>query len=123
MPTTITRRLLAASFIGFLSCVCASAQRFDDILGKWSMTSDTDEQPVKWSMRVSGTASKPVAMLSTEEGEQPARDVAYSKGTLTFKVTYEGQEYTIDLKYMDGKLDGSWNGNGNSGKTTGTKGS
>ena len=37
------------------------------------------------------------------------------------RVPYHGDQYDIDLKLADGKLEGTWAGNGDSGKTKGQR--
>jgi hypothetical protein len=37
------------------------------------------------------------------------------------RAPYKGEEYDIDLKLVDGKLVGTWSGNGDSGETKGEK--
>ena len=61
------------------------------------------------------------AVLGTGEGTPTVKDFTYSNGLLKFKVPYEGEYYDIELKANGEKLDGKWSGNGNSGKTSGTK--
>lgn len=115
--------MFASSVIASIACVSLYGQALKDFTGKWSMVSETDSEPVKWTLTVSGTADKPLVTLSTGEGQQPARDPKFHDGTLTFNVEYQGDEYTIALKYVDGRLDGTWSGSGNSGKTYGNKAS
>lgn len=121
MPQAMTRRLLTISLFAALLAGTVEAQDFTQFTGKWNMTSETNSDPVRWTMTVSGTSAKPEAMLSTEEGGQAAADVSYESGTLSFKVSYQGGDYTIELRYVNGKLDGTWRGAGESGKTTGVK--
>lgn len=119
--TQLSRRTFSFSFVGAIACVPVFAQGLQPMLGKWKMTSETDSEPVEWTLTVSGSAEKPVATLSTEQGEQSARDTKFQGGTLSFKVEYQGSDYIISLKYADGRLDGSWNGDGNSGRTHGNR--
>ena len=46
----------------------------------------------------------------------------YSDGLIKFKAPYGGEEYEIELKVTpENKLEGTYSGGGNSGKTTGIK--
>jgi hypothetical protein len=87
------------------------------------MTSETDGDPVTWTLVLKGTTEKPQAFLAVGEGEQPAQDVTYAGGVLKFKAPYQGQLYDVELKQAGSKIEGTWSGGGQSGKTTGVKAS
>jgi len=86
------------------------------------MTSETDGDPVKWTLVISSAAdSKISAVLATDGGELPAKDFTYEGGVIKFKAPYNGEDYEIELKQDGEKLVGKWSGSGNSGATFGTK--
>jgi len=112
-----------------LLCVCVSltaitvlAQDYKPLLGKWAMTSETDGDPVNWTLSLKDADGKLAASLVAGDNEMPAKEFSYTDGVLKFKVPYQGEDYDIELK-ADGpnKLTGTWSGGGNSGKTTGVK--
>ena len=91
-------------------------------LGQWSMTSETDDEPVRWTLNIKGIEGKPDIYLSNKQGEQQVvKDASFVDGTLKFKAPYGDYEYDIELRMAGEKLSGTWNGNGNSGKTSGLK--
>ncbi|HWF48199.1 MAG TPA: hypothetical protein VG168_14415 [Bryobacteraceae bacterium] len=98
-------------------------QDYKPLIGKWSMISETNGgDPVNWTLVLKDSDGKLTALLATDQGEQPAKDFTYASGVLKFKAPYQGNYYDIELKAMpDNKLEGTWSGDGDSGKTTGTK--
>jgi hypothetical protein len=111
------RLLLALVILAF----SLSAQSdYKSFVGKWNMTSETDGDPVHWTLVLKDTDGKLTASLVAGDNEMPATSFSYSEGVLKFKVPYEGEEYDIELK-ADGpdKLKGTWNGGGNSGGNSG----
>jgi hypothetical protein len=85
------------------------------------MTSETDGDPVNWTLLLKDTDGKLTASMVSGENEIPVKSFSYTDGVLKFKVPYEGQDYDIELKAVAEKLAGTWSGDGNSGRTTGTK--
>jgi hypothetical protein len=104
-----------------MAVVSMLAQDYKDLVGKWSMTSETNEDPVKWVLVLKEADGKLAATLASEQGELPIKDVNYTDGVLKFKAPYHDVEYDIELKLMADKLVGTWSGDGNSGKTSGVK--
>jgi hypothetical protein len=105
-----------------LALTLSAQSDYKSFVGKWNMTSETDGDPVHWTLVLKDADGKLTASLVAGENEMPATNFSYAEGVLKFKVPYEGEEYNIELK-ADGpdKLKGTWNGDGNSGVTTGTK--
>jgi hypothetical protein len=121
MVQQISRRLFALSLAAMVLVVSAPAQDYKPLIGKWNMTSETNEDPVQWSLTLKETEGKLTASLDTGEGEHPAKDLSYADGILKFKAPYQDVDYDIELKAAADKLSGTWSGGGNSGKTSGTK--
>lgn len=113
--------MLAAAFL--LSAQSNAKAGNHDLVGKWKMTSiSPDGNPIPWSLNIKETDGKLAATLDTEnQGEVPARDFTVSAEKIHLKAPYEGEDYDIDLKLANGKLTGTWSGNGDSGKTTGER--
>ena len=108
----------------FVTCTVifsALGQDYKPLVGKWDMTSETNDDPVKWTLVLKETDGKLTAILASDGGEQPAKDFSYADGVIKFKAPYQGEDYDIELKAVSGKLDGTWSGGGNSGKTSGIK--
>jgi len=120
-PIKKLRSFLALCLLASLAIVSLLAQNYKPLLGKWTMTSETEGDAVVWSLLLKETDGKLPGSLIAGNDEMPAKDFSYTEGVLKFKVPYDGQEYDIELKADGAKLAGAWSGNGASGKTTGTK--
>jgi hypothetical protein len=121
MPQKLVQRMVAVFLLTCAVVVSALGQDYKTLIGKWNMTSETSVDPVKWTLVLKESDGKLAAFLATDGGEQPAKDFTYADGVLKFKAPYQGEDYDIELKVTTGKLDGTWSGGGNSGKTSGTK--
>jgi hypothetical protein len=121
MTQGITRRFFVLCLAIMVLAVSAPAQGFKPLIGNWNMTSESQGDPVKWTLILKETDGKLTGDLATEDGKQPAKDLTYADGVLKFKAPYQGADYDIELKATADKLDGTWNGGGDSGKTSGTK--
>ncbi len=121
MAQPFGRRLLLACLAVVLLAVSAHAQDYKSLIGKWSMTSESSGDPVKWTLILKETDGKLTASLETGEGEQSVKDLTFTDGILKFKAPYQDAYYDIELKATADKLDGTWSGDGDSGKTSGTK--
>lgn len=119
------RRLVVISLVTLITSFFLFGQNFKSLVGKWNMTSETNGgDPVTWTLVLKDTDGKPTAFLNTDNGEQPAKDFTYTDGVLKFKAPYQGEDYDIELKITPAnKLEGTWSGGGDSGKTSGTKAS
>jgi hypothetical protein len=115
------QRILAVCLAAFVVTASALAQDYKTLVGKWNMVSESSGDPVKWTLVLKETDGKLAAALTADEGEQPVKDLTYTEGVLKFKVPYQGNYYDIELKATGEKLDGTWSGGGDSGKTSGTK--
>ena len=121
MPSRLLRSLLAFCIATLLMAAFAQAQDHKALAGRWNMTSETDGDPVSWILVLKDADGKLTAVLASEEGEMPAKEMTYEGGVIKFKAPYQGQDYDIELKLVGDRLDGTWSGDGNSGKTRGTK--
>jgi hypothetical protein len=121
MAQRISRRLFALYMAATVLVGSAPGQDYKPLIGKWSMTSESSEDPVKWTLILKDSEGKLTASLDTGEGEQPAKDLTYVDGLLKFKAPYQDVDYDIELKAIADKLTGTWSGGGDSGKTSGTK--
>jgi hypothetical protein len=104
-----------------IAVVCAPGQDYKALIGKWNMTSETGGDPVKWTLVLKEADGKLTGFLATDEEEQAAKDFTYADGVLKFKAPYQGEYYDIELKVAGEKLDGTWTGGGDTGKTSGAK--
>ena len=121
MVCQVFRRTLSLTLISFLLTLALFAQNHDALLGKWKMTSESDNGPVEWALTLKDVDGKLAAFLVTDGAEAPAQNFTYSNGVLKFLAPYGGQDYTIELKSQGEKLEGTWSGGGSEGKTTGVK--
>ena len=80
---------LAAIFLASL----ALAQDNSALIGRWKMTSQTDQDPVMWNLVLKETDGKLTATLASDQGELPVKDFAYEGGVLKFKAPYGGVDY------------------------------
>ena len=115
------QKFLALCVLTFLTASFCLAQDNAALAGKWNMTSETNGDPVHWTLVLKDENGKLTGFLTTDESEQPAKDFKYDASVITFKAPYQGQDYDIRLKLVGDKLDGTWSGGGDSGRTTGTK--
>jgi len=121
MPNKILQRIFTLCLLICLALVSSLAQDYKPLLGKWSMTSETDQDPVKWTLVLKEVDGHLTASIALEDQAQPTKNFNYADGVLKFKVPYQDEEYDIELKVTADKLVGTWSGGGNSGKTAGTK--
>jgi hypothetical protein len=121
MAQKISLRFLALCLGLMVLAVSAHGQDYKPLLGKWNMTSESNGDPVKWTLTLTESEGKLTGSLSAGEGEQPAKDLTFANGVLKFQAPYQGAYYDIVLKATPDKLDGTWDGGGDSGKTYGTK--
>ena len=115
------RLVLAICVVAAVTAVSALAQDYKALVGKWNMTSETNGDPVAWTLVLKESDGQLTAVMGAGEGAQPVKDLRYADGVLKFKVPYQGEYYDIELKANGEKLDGKWSGNGDSGKTSGIK--
>ncbi len=121
MTYTTLRRATAVCLLTCVAVFSLLAQNYKDLVGKWDMTSETEGDPVSWTLILKDTDGKLNAALATQEGEQEAKEFSYQDGVLKFKAPYQDQDYDIELKVTAGKLDGKWIGGGASGRTSGAR--
>jgi hypothetical protein len=107
-----------------LTTAMAHAQEDSAVTGKWRMVSTTpDGNDVHWTLSITYKDGTYSAMLGSGEGETAAKDFKVEGSKIHLRAPYQGEEYDIDLKLVDGKLSGTWSGNGDSGDTKGEKAS
>jgi len=121
MAHKVILRMLAVCMVMAMTTVSALAQDYKTLLGKWNMTSETEGDPVAWTLMLKEADGRLTAVLGTDEGTPAVKDFMYTNGVLKFKVPYQGEYYDIELKANGEKLDGKWSGKGESGKTSGIK--
>ena len=121
MAPKVFQKVLALCVLMVLTASFCLAQGNAALAGKWNMTSESNGDPVHWTLVLKDTNGKLTGFLTTDEAEQPAKEFKYDAGVITFKAPYQGQDYDIQLKLIEDKLDGTWSGGGDSGRTTGTK--
>ena len=121
MAVRVFQKILALCVLTLLTATFCLAQDNAALAGKWNMTSETNGDPVQWTLVLKNENGTLTGFLTTDESEQPAKDFKYEGGVITFKAPYQGQDYDIQLKLVGDKLDGTWSGGGDSGRTTGTK--
>jgi hypothetical protein len=115
-------RVLALGALFLTLVASAMAQDHAGLIGKWNMTSEAgDQPPVKWVLVLKDVDGKLAAFLATPDGDVPAKDSTYVDGVVKFKAPYQGQDYDIELKYVEDKLEGTWSNGTDSGKTNGVK--
>ncbi len=116
-----TQRFLGLSLAVFLFALLVQAQDHSALIGKWNMTSESDNGSVEWTLIIKDDAGKLTGSLATDGPETPAKNFTFTDGVVKFVAPYQGEDYDIELKLQTEKLVGSWSGGGNDGKTTGTK--
>jgi hypothetical protein len=116
------QRIIVFCLLTFVTVCSLLAQDYKSLVGKWNMVSETDGDPVNWTLVLKDNDGKLMAFLATDAGEQQAKDFTYADKVIKFKAPYDGEDYEIELKVTpENKLEGKYSGGGNSGKTTGTK--
>jgi hypothetical protein len=121
MSNKLIQRILTLCALACIALVFSLAQDYKPLLGKWTMTSETDQDAVKWILVLKEADGHLTASVAVEDQEQPTKSFTYADGVLKFKVPYQDEDYDIELKASPDKLVGTWSGGGNSGKTTGVK--
>ena len=121
MAQKISRRIFALCLGLMVLTVSAHAQDYKPLLGKWNMTSESTGDPVNRPEHSQESEGKLTGFLSVGEGEQPAKDLTFVSGVLKFQAPYQDSYYDIELKVTADKLDGTWDGGGDSGKTYSTR--
>ena len=72
MAQKISRRFFALCLGLVVLTVSAHGQDYKPLLGKWNMTSEGNDDPVKWTLTLQASEGKLTGSLSVGEGEQPA---------------------------------------------------
>lgn len=116
---TTTVAFLCAAVLGTRM---ANAQQNEQLTGKWQMDSTTpDGNDVYWTLSITYKDGNYSATLGSSEGETAAKEFKVDGSKIHLRAPYQGEEYDVDLKLVDGKLVGTWSGNGDSGETKGEK--
>lgn len=129
LKTTWFQVLLMSLAFAFASVLAPSVQAQEkadhsSIAGLWKMTSETpDGDSLPWNLTIKQEDGKWAATSATDQGETAAKDVTVTGNKIHFKTPYQDQDYDIDLTLTGDKLEGTWSGGSDSGKTTGTRAS
>ena len=121
MSIKAVQRILAIALAIFVISLFVGAQDHSALVGKWSMSSESDDGTVAWTLTIKEDGGKLTGMLATDGPETPAKNLTFTDGVLKFVAPYQGADYDIELKLQADKLVGTWSGGGNDGKTTGMK--
>lgn len=114
--------LLAVIFIATPLC---RAQQSDSLAGTWNMSSLTpDGDHVDWTLVITQKDGNYTgAIKDSENGQEPAKDFKVDGDKIHLRVSYQGDDYDIDLTHDGNSLKGTWSGNGQNGETSGKKAS
>lgn len=114
------RVLLALTLFAFAAVLVAAAA--NDAVGKWDLTSSTDEgSEMNWILVIKDDGGKLTGTLSGEPGDFTLEDVKLDGNTLTFKTTIDAETYTSEVKISGEKLEGNYKGAAMKGTLKGTK--
>ena len=113
----------AVALLTVALCVnIARAEPETALAGKWNMVSTTqDGNDIAWSLSITFKDGTYGATLVADEGESTPKELKVDGSKVHMRVPYHGDEYDIDLKLAEGKLEGTWSGGGDSGKTKGQR--
>jgi hypothetical protein len=119
-------QLIVTNSLVFLALVlCTSmahAQEDSAVTGKWNMVSITpDGADVHWTLSITYKDGTYSAIMGSQEGEIAAKDFKVNGSKIRLRAAYQGEEYDVDLNLVNGKLTGTWSGNGDRGETKGEK--
>jgi hypothetical protein len=112
---------LALVLATFALAAYALAEDHSSLVGKWNMTSESDGDPVQWVLVLKDVDGKMTGTLSVGDSENEAKDLTCKAGVIRFQALYQGAYYDIELKLKDAKLEGTWSGNNESGRTYGSR--
>lgn len=115
------RRVAVLVAAALLVALFTFAEDTTALVGKWNMVSETDGDSVPWVLVLREAHGKVSGALTTDGSEIDAKDFTYKEGVIRFQAPYQGEYYDIELKLLTGKLEGTWSGGGQTGRTTGTK--
>jgi hypothetical protein len=121
MSVSALRRFVVMTVVALVLAAYAFAENQAGLVGKWNMTSESTGDPLSWVLVIKEADGKLTGSLSSPDGEASVKELTYTDGVLRFKAPYQEQYYDVELKYTGNKLDGTWSGNGDSGRTYGTK--
>jgi hypothetical protein len=92
------------------------------LAGKWKMVAiSPDGNEVPWTLTIAYADGKYSGTLNSDQGEVPAKDFKTDGTMVSMTTPYEGNDYEVKLKLIDGKLKGTWSGGGDSGDVHGEK--
>lgn len=91
--------------------------------GAWKMTSLTPSgDSLDWNLTIKQQDGKWGATTATaDQGEVAVKDFTINGNKIHFKTPYQDQDYDIDLTLTGGKLEGTWSGGSDTGKTSGKR--
>jgi len=121
----VSRKLYASfAVLALMLGVYATLAWADDagLAGKWKMVAiSPDGNEVPWTLTISYADGKYSGTLNSDQGEVPAKDFKTDGTMVSMTTPYEGNDYEVKLKLVDGKLKGTWSGGGDSGDVHGEK--
>jgi hypothetical protein len=117
----LIQRVALLCLVALLGAFLNAAEDHSALVGKWNMSSESDNGSVDWVLTIKDVDGKLTGVLVTDQGELPAKSFSYTDGVMQFLAPYEGEDYTIKLKQDGEKLVGTWSGSAGEGRTTGTR--
>jgi hypothetical protein len=104
------------------AAIALLAMAATDVVGTWDCISTTEDgSQSRWKIKVDESGGRLSGRAAGERGEYPLRDVSFTQGILTFKITLDMVDYSVKAKVEANKLDGTWSGGGETGSLKGTR--
>lgn len=91
------------------------------ISGTWSLTADTADGEMRWTMVVKDDGGKLSGTASASQGDYTLEEPKLDGNEFTFKITLEGAVYRVSMVIDGSRISGRWNGPSDGGKIGGTK--
>jgi hypothetical protein len=114
--STLTRAVL---FVLLTAAVLPAAH---EAAGIWDCAAiSPDGEPVKFALRLQEENGQLSGVVETGQGENRLGPLKYENSTVTFKVDYRGDMYTLELKISGDKLTGTYKGDPATGEVKGAR--
>jgi len=114
-----------AFLLAVISTPVCLARQADSLAGTWKMSSTTpDGDHLDWTLTIvqkDGNYSATMKGSENDAEEESVKEFKVDGAKIHFRVSYQGDEYDIDVTHDGNSLKGSWSGNGQSGETKGEK--
>ncbi len=107
--------ILAASLLVAAVVFAASSP-----VGRWKLTADTPDGLQPFVLVVKEADGKLTATFEGSEAFQ-IKETRFENDTLTLTLDVNGAVYTVTLKVDGDKMEGTWKGEDNGGKVSGTR--